>query len=214
MVDADHNTSLSVVTRRTLLTGAATTPLLSAKASAFRLPPETPDPMMPLWQEWQRRHARATALCHRWQDIEGHLMRKVGFPQVRIKSPDSPDGIRALSHAEIDRALAALPCSAETGVALHADFANRQARWNAEAEKLGFDEIKLQEDAARDQEIEASDAILEARVTNLMGIEIKIALIVELGSTGPDDSEFPWPQLRSTLADVKRLRRTSSAVRC
>ncbi len=214
MVDADHYTSLSAVTRRTLLTGAATTSLLSAKASAFRLPPETPDPMMPRWQEWQRLHARATELCHRWQDIEGHLMRKIGVPQVRIKSPDNPDGIRALSHAEIDRALAALPRSTEISVALHADFANQQARWNGEAEKLGFDEIKQQEDAAWDQEAEASDAILEARVTNLMGVEIKIALIVALGSTGPDDSEFPWPQLRSTLADVKRLRRTSGSVRC
>jgi len=47
-----------------------------------------------------------------------------------------------------------------------------------------------------------------------MGIEIKIALIVELGSTGPDDSEFPWPQLRSTLADVRHLRRTFGTARC
>jgi hypothetical protein len=214
MVDADHNTSLSAVTRRTLLTGAATTPLLSAKTSAFRPPPETPDPMMPLWQEWQRLHARATELCHRWQDIEGHLMRKISVPQVWIKSPDNPEGIRAMSHTEIDRALAALPCSTEISVALHADFANQRARWNAEAEKLGFDEIKQQEDAAWDQEAEASEAIFRTWATSLASIEIKIALIVELGSTGPDDSEFPWPQLRSTLADVKRLRRTSSAVRC
>lgn len=170
--------------------------------------------MMPLWQKWQRLHARATELCHRWQDIEGHLMRKIGVPQVRVKSPDDPEGIRALSHAEIDRALAALPCSTEIGVALHADFANQQARWNAEAEKLGFDEIKQQEDAAWDQEAEASEVIFRTRAKSLASIEIKIALIVALGSTGPGDSEFPWPQLRSTLADVKRLRRTFGAVPC
>jgi hypothetical protein len=211
MADSDHTTSLSSVSRRTLLTGAATTSLFPTATSPA---PAQSDPMVPRWQEWQRLHARATELCHRWQDIEGHLMRKIGVPQVRVKSPDNPDGIRALSHAEIDRALAALPRSTEFSVALHADFANQQARWNAEAEKLGFDKIKQQEDAAWDQEAEASNAILEARVTNLMGIEIKIALIVELGSTGPDDSEFPWPQLRSILADAKRLRRMSGAVRC
>jgi hypothetical protein len=47
-----------------------------------------------------------------------------------------------------------------------------------------------------------------------MGIEIKIALIVELCATDSDDPKFPWPQLRSTLADVERLRRRLGAMRC
>jgi hypothetical protein len=98
--------------------------------------------------------------------------------------------------------------------ALHADLTYHQARWDAEAERLGFEEIKRQEDEAWSQEAQASDAIFRARATSLAGIEIKITLIVELCSTGPDDPESPWPQLRSTLADVKCLRRKCGAVQC
>jgi hypothetical protein len=171
-----------------------------------------PDSILPLWQEWERVHDKATGLCHRWQKIESLLMRKVGVPQVRIKSPDKPEGICALSHAEIDRALTAAPCSAEDSAALHADFSARQARWTMEAEKLGFDAIKQQETEAWRLDTRASDAIFETQATSLMGIEIKIALIIELCSTGSDDPESPWPELRSTLADVKRLRRAFGTV--
>jgi hypothetical protein len=173
-----------------------------------------PDSILPLWQEWLRLHARATSLCHRWQFVEAHLMGKIGFPQVRIPSSDNPAGICAQSHAEIDRALLAFPCSTEIAATLHADLSARQARWDAEAAKLGFDEVKQQEDEAWSEEAQASAAIFRARATSLAGIEIKIAVIVELCSAGSDDPEFPLPQLRSTLADVKRLRRAAGAVQC
>ena len=173
-----------------------------------------PDSILPLWQEWLRLHARATGLCHRWQDIETHLMREIGFPQVRIPSSDNPAGICAQSHAEIDRALLAFPCSTEIAATLHADLSARRAGWDAEAAKLGFKELKQQEDEAWSEEAQASDAIFEARATSLVDIEIKIALIVELCSAGSDDPEFPLPQLRSTLADVKRLRRAFGTVGC
>jgi hypothetical protein len=203
--------SRSSVTRRNLLT--------SATATAATILPGLPSiaavrgaPVERLWQEWQRLHARAAGLCHRWQDIETHLMRTIGVPQVQIPSPDNSASLRALSHAEIDRALTKLPSSPEIAAALHDDLANQRAHWDAEATRLGFDEIKRQEDGAWNQEAEASAAIFRARATSLAGIEIKIALIVEFCSTGSDDPEFPWPQLRSTLADLKRLRRKLGAV--
>jgi hypothetical protein len=214
MVDSESTTSLSPVSRRKLLTSAATAPLFPIASSSSQLSPGAPDPIVALWQEWQRLHTRATGLCHRWQDMETYLMRKIGVPEVGIPSPEDPAGICAHSHAEIDRALATLSCPPEVGTALHADLTARQARWDAEAARLGFDEIKQLEDEAWSQEAEASKAIFRARATSLVDIEIKIALIVELCSTGSDDPEFPWPQLRSTLADVKRLRRRFGSVQC
>ncbi|MDB5393099.1 MAG: hypothetical protein JWM91_605 [Rhodospirillales bacterium] len=214
MADSDHSTRLSYLSRRKLLTGTATAPLFPIVSSSSQLSAGASDPILPLWQEWQRLHTRATGLCHRWQDMETYLMRKIGVPQVRIPSPDNPAAICAHSHAEIDRALATLFCPPEIGTALHADLTARQGRWDAEAASLGFDEIKQLEDEAWSQEAEASKAIFRARATSLVGIEIKIALIVELCSTGSDDPEFPWPQLRSTLADVKRLRRRFGSVQC
>jgi hypothetical protein len=214
MVDSKNSTTRHLVSRRKLLTGAATVPLFSAAVSASREPFEAPVSIMKLWQEWQRLRARATDLCHRWQDIETHLMRTIGVPQVLITSPDNSADVRAQSHVEIDLALARFPRSCALTAALHADFANQQARWDAEATRLGFDEIKQQEDAAWNQEAEGSAAIFSARATSLAGIEIKIALLVELCSTGSDDPEFPLPQLCSTLADMKRLRRKFGAIQC
>jgi hypothetical protein len=214
MVDSENSTSLSSVSRRELLTGAAATPLLPVATSLPQLSAGMPTSILPLWREWLRLHSQAMNLCHRWQCVEMHLIRKVGFPQVRIPNPDQPAGTCAQSHVEIDRALAAVSCSAEESAALHADFAARQARWDAEAEKLGFDAIKQQETEAWHQGTRVSDAIFEARATSLIDIEIKIALIIELCSTGSDDPESPWPELRSTLADVKRLRCAFGTVRC
>src|ERR1700741_763883 len=102
MADSDHTTRLSSLSRRKLLTSAASSPLFPVAGSSERA---ASDPILSLWQEWERVHAQATGLCHHWQKIETLLMRKVGVPQVRIKSPDKPEGICALSHAEIDRAL-------------------------------------------------------------------------------------------------------------
>lgn len=166
-----------------------------------------------LGEEWQLLRERANALCSRWQKIETQLVRTIGFPHVVISSSDRSNGICARSHYEIDEALATNGNFDERRrAALHSDFAHHQARWDAEAGRLGFEEIKLQEDEAWSREAEASEAIFRVRATSLAGIEIKIALIVELCSTGADDPEFPWPQLRSTLADVMRLRRKLGAV--
>jgi len=169
---------------------------------------------VPLWEEWLRLRARAIGLCHRWQDIETHLMRKIGIPQVLIPSSNNLADFRAQSHAAIDRAVTMLPDSIEIAAALHVDFAKQQARWDWEAARLGLVEVKRQEDQAWDQEAQASEAIFHTHATSLAGIEIKIALIVELCSTGSDDPEFPLPQLQSTLADVKRLRRQFDDTRC
>jgi len=140
-------------------------------------------------------------------------MRTVGVPHVRIPAPDQPAGIWTQSHAEIDQALTE-PGAAETRAALHADLAARQQRWNAEAAVLGFDALKQQEFEAWHEEDRVSHALFAARATSLAGVEAKLALIVELCTTGSDDPEFPWPQLRSTLADLRRLRRRIGVARC
>lgn len=205
MVDADNSTSLPCLSRRKLLTGTAAAPLIKIARSSPEESARTADPLPPLWQQWLRLHARALSLCHRWQDLETHLMRTIGVPQVVIPLPDNAAGLRAFSHAEIDRALSNVSSSPEVATALHDEFANQQARWNAEAMRLGFNEVKRQEDEAWRQEAEACAAIFHAPATSLSGIEIKIALIIELCSTGSVDPEFPSPQLLSTLSDVRCL---------
>ncbi len=138
-------------------------------------------------------------------------MRTIGVPQVLITSPENPIGFRALSHAEIDRALETATNSIEIAAALHADFAFHQALWNAEAVRLGFDEIRRQEAEAWSQEGpgERCDlprtSLKSGRHRNQDRAGRRTLL------NRPGRSKNPWPQLRSTLADVRRLRRTSGA---
>jgi hypothetical protein len=213
MVDSENSTSLPPVSRRNLLAGIAATPGLRAANSAIGSTSAS-DPVLPLWRLWQRLYAYASGLCERWQKLESRLVHTVGFPQVFIPSPDGGREICAQSHSEIDQAVAAGNCSPELGAALHAEFAARRARWDAEARALGFDEANRQELEAWRKEEEAVREIFRTRAGTLAGIEIKLALMIHLCSAFSDDPEFPLPQLRSTIADVKRLRRALDAPRC
>jgi hypothetical protein len=56
--------------------------------------------------------------------------------------------------------------------------------------------------------------IFRTRAATLAGVEIKLALMIHLCSVFSDEAEFPLPQLRSTIADVQRLRRALDALRC
>jgi hypothetical protein len=169
---------------------------------------------VPLWREWERLHALASELCQRWQEIENRLVRAVGFPQVFITAADGARGICAQSHLDIDQAVAAGDCSQELSAALHAELAARRARWDAEAEALGFDEANRQELAAWRNEEEAVRAIFRTKAVTLGGVEIKLALMIQLCAAFSEDPDFPLPQLRSTIADVKRLRRALDTLRC
>jgi hypothetical protein len=169
---------------------------------------------VPLWREWQRLNTCASGLCRRWQELESRLVHTVGFPQVLIPASDGGRGICAQSHSEIDHAVAAGDCSQELGAALHAELAARRARWDAEAQALGFDEANRQELEAWRTEQEAVRVIFRTRAATLAGVEIKLALMIHLCSVFYDEAEFPLPQLRSTIADVKHLRRALDALRC
>jgi len=182
MADTDHTTTPSAVSRRSLLRGVVATPLLP-------LPDQPPepliDPVVPLWREWQRRHARATALCHHRQAIETQLARTVGFP------PPMP--------AE----------GAVSGVGdplTGADADAHRVRWQVEADRMGFEDAKRLETAAWDEEAVALRTVFRQRATSLAGVEAKLALMLRICRDGSDDPDFPLPQLRSVLADVKYLR--------
>jgi hypothetical protein len=213
MANDHHTTSLPSVSRRALLAGTAAAPI--AAAPRFLSSPEsTPDPVVPRWREWQRLHVLASELCHRWQEMETRLVRAIGFPQVFIPSADGSRAICAQSHSEIDQAVAAGDCSQEVGAALHAEFAIRRARWDAEAAALGFDEANRQELAAWREQEEAARTVFRTKAVTLAGVEIKLALMIQLCATFSGDPDFPLPQLRSTMADVRRLRRALDALRC
>ena len=215
MVGSSRMTNSLPVSRRRILAGVAASPLIQTVAApSLAQLPEPPDPIVLLWREWERLHAGALRLCERWQEIETRLVHAVGFPQVFIRSADGARGICAQSHSDIDQAVAAGDCSQELAAALHAELAARRARWDAEAEALGFDEANRQELEAWRKEEAAVRTVFRTKATTLVGVEIKLALMIQLCSAFSDDPDFPLPQLRSTIADVKRLRRALDALQC
>jgi len=208
MVGSSRGPNSLAISRRQVVAGAAASSLIpTVTAPLLSQLPGQRDPIEPLWREWERLHARALGLCEHWQEIESRLVRAVGFPQVFIPSADGARNICAQSSSDIDQAVAAGDCPQELGVTLHAELAARRARWDAEAEALGFDEANRQELQAWRKEEEAVRAVFRTRAATLAGVEIKLALMIQLCSAFSDDPDFPLPQLRSTIADVKRLRR-------
>jgi len=213
MVDSENSTSLPFVSRRKMLGCAVASPAIRAAHLTIE-PTEPYDPVLPRWREWQRLHGYASELCRRWQEIESRLVRAVGFPQVFIPAADGARRLCARSPSDIDQAVASGECSQELSAALHAELAERRARWDAEAEALGFNEANRLELEAWRKEEAAVRAVFQTRAATLAGVEIKLALMIQLCSAFSDDPDFPLPQLRSTIADVKRLRRALDTLRC
>lgn len=73
---------------------------------------------------------------------------------------------------------------------------------------LGWDELeslRAEEGATWEELQSAADVLFRAEAQSLAGVAIKISLIAQMCSTGPTDTEFPVPQLRTTFADIQRL---------
>ena len=78
MSDSDRSTSRGGISRRMLTGGGALLPfaLLNLKMDAAG----SPDPVLSLYQEWQRLQVSVTELCHRCQDLEKDLIRRSATP--------------------------------------------------------------------------------------------------------------------------------------
>ena len=115
------------------------------------------------------------------------------------------DSFQVIDHESIDDLLG---CTNETRALrkqLHADLAAHQARWDAAAEVLGLGDLNERQDAAHQRAEAVAEPLLKAPARSLAGVAAKLTLILELGQPSPQEQEFPWPQLRSALADLRRL---------
>jgi hypothetical protein len=134
--------------------------------------------------------------------LEGRLVKTIGFPHVSSVSRHSHLTAKAFSHDEIDDLFGDHP-DLET---LHLELDERLVRWDAEQKSLGLDAVRAEEYRAWDDEHVAAEAVFRAKALNLKDVEVKLAVLLKLAVTGSPDPEFPWPQVKSLLADVRRLR--------
>ena len=200
MSDSERSTSRGGISRRMLTGGGALLPfaLLNLKTDAA----VSPDPVLPLYQEWQRLQVTVTELCHRCQDLEEDLIRRSATRGTQHHTEGQANLRAASGRATFEPVpeLASVPVNTMP----KAGFELTPVPQNA----LGWDELeslRAEEGATWEELQKAADALFRAEAQTLAGVAIKISLIAQMCSTGPTDKEFPVPQLCTTLADIQRL---------
>ncbi len=88
---------------------------------------------------------------------------------------------------------------------LHADLAAQRARWDEAAAAVQYDEMAERQDKAHQHAEAMIDPLFAAPATTLSGVAAKLTFILTFGQLFADHEEFPWPQLRSTLADLQSV---------
>ncbi|PWB83008.1 MAG: hypothetical protein C3F11_08835, partial [Methylocystaceae bacterium] len=77
---------------------------------------------------------------------------------------------------------------------------------------LGFDAVDAELEAALDKERGLTASVPRTKAASLPGVAAKLSIVIQLGEPSPKDPEFPWPELRSALADLARLASPEAAI--
>jgi hypothetical protein len=205
MADSDNTRVCPSVTRRKVLaeSTAATTMLAldRSAAAASGVPPGNTvfDPALSLWREWKAAYLATAELCKKQQQLETLLAKTVGFPRAQVQLPVQDVAIPVTWRIGIQKLLGDVRTKAE------ADLAAHQARWDAEDRKIGYSVAKRQELAAANRERELLDTLTATPANSLAGIAGKLDAVLREGESCEECTEFPWPQVRSALADLVRM---------
>ena len=143
MAESEDTTSLLGVTRRALLTSAATIPL--APILRGRPTDTAASPIAAVYRDWRKADAEVRHWCREWGKPESALVRSVGFPRVAISLPPSTTPTWVATHEDIDRTLVDSSDLETLRGSLHAELAARTARWDAEATAIGLAAADRQE---------------------------------------------------------------------
>jgi len=202
MADTDHTTTLPALSRRALLGGATVLPIGTADA---RPRGASSDPVLGLFQEWRTLDAELDAWQDDWQKKEGVLLRTVGIPRVLVPVPGKAEPVSACEPAEIDELLEDVPGTEELRQRLHREFEAHRRRWEIAAAAIGLGPVEERVNLAWDRWDSLTETIWQTPAGSLAGIAAKLAMVLSAGQSRSDDDEFPWPPLRSVLADLQRL---------
>ena len=208
MADSDHNRTLPHVTRRTslaIVAGSLMARMTKANPAMPATGDTTLDPALSLWRDWTEAHQNACRLGRQQQALERELVSIAGFPTVEVRIPDRLEPISVTTDADIDRwlgrddNLAMARASARTALAI------RRRAWEAADERIGYSRIRQEEEAATEEGEQIAEALWDFPARSLAGAAGKLHAALIMGETSEDCEEFPWPQLRSVLADLVRL---------
>jgi hypothetical protein len=208
MADSDTTRVLSIVTRRSLITGTMTAAIMSlAPRSLAAEAPPTGDLTLSLWREWQAAHAVAIMLCREQQRLETQLADTIGFPCAVAEIPGAKAPRKVFSLAELDDFFTAVPRGSPLRIKAEAELLDHQARWHEADECLGYSAVKRAESQADEQARLLAEALRAAPANSLAGVAGKLDAVLALGEPAEDCEDFPWPQIRSARDDLIRIGR-------
>ncbi|UCI10731.1 hypothetical protein [Mesorhizobium sp. B1-1-8] len=94
-----------------------------------------------------------------------------------------------------------------------ADGAVPEITWQDAAKTVGYCSAKEAEDKAAAEEQKFAAALWNAPARSALGVCAKLAAIIEDGQWSEECPDFPWPQLRSILADLVRIEQAQETAR-
>ncbi len=180
MADSDNTTTLPFVTRRRkrqIVVFNHSVPAETAPAGET-IECAEPDRALVVARLWRDAQARSLSLCRRQQRLETERMRAVHSSAWTGSVAPSPT---------LDQ------------VAVQA--ARRQ--WDGD---LGYAEARDAEAQAARVAEELLEKLARTPAQSLEGIIAKLDVVLREARTHDAPSAFPWPQLRSALADLRRLK--------
>lgn len=208
MADSDNSTTLSFVTRRKILTGAS----IAIGALGFDAFANdaieidgSSDPVLALWRQWHDAHVLMENHGCRTQSLEQQLAETVDYPCAKIELPDGKS-VTAYSLTAIRDIFDGAPDDAADRTRAEAAFAEHQLRWDEADQKIGYSARVKAEHVAADQAANILEVMATTSSTTLAGIEAKLDATLREGTVWEDCSEFPWPQIRSALNDIIRIK--------
>ncbi|MDX3925944.1 MAG: hypothetical protein QHC90_09115 [Shinella sp.] len=208
MADSENSRTLSSVTRRTLL-AIATSSLLARVAEATPvMPPENtdvPDPALSLWRDWTAAHQLACEFGRQQQLLERELVSIAGFPTVKLRIPGRREPVSIATDADIERWLGTRADTEMARAKARTALAAKRLAWQAADERLGYSRALQAEDAAAEEGERLAEALWECPARSIAGATAKLHATLVIGETSDECEEFPWPQLRSVLADLLRV---------
>jgi hypothetical protein len=209
MADSDNSTTLPRVTRRKLLTASAVA-VGAWNADAFAgneiVGEASSDPVLTLWHQWQDAHRLTERLRRKQQGLERQLAETVGFPFAMIPLPDG-DPVAAYSREAIDDVFRLAPEETQARAKAEVEFVAHQLRWDRADRGIDYSATLQAEREAGERALDLLDAMAATSAASLAGIAAKLDAVLHEGNIWEDGSEFPWPHIRSALADIRRLER-------
>jgi hypothetical protein len=120
---------------------------------------------------------------------------------VEIRVPNRTAPTTAASSEEIDRWLVGEEFS-EMRAHAKSELASRRREWEAADQDVGYSRAKEAEDIASATEHRLAEDLWAAVAGSVISATAKLHCIIEQGEPKPNCDEFPWPQVRSVLADL------------